>query len=552
MNRLNLNAKAAVLAAFFWALSPGLDAVACTPISAEVIGTADDAEDVYFNGTFIGTFGFVNAGTAAPAPIAIPVGLIQPTGNVVAVLVRNTAPSAVLGSFAITVACASGERTYFSSDDIATVYFDDSNSSPLPLYSGFNWTQPGWVDAGSQMIVPPVAVTAWTWNKPAFNPQTGQPLTQWGRNASGTSFGGSDRIYFRGIFDLTPEAYVPPSFTITKTINSGVPVASQGPVNYTLHICNIGAATNDPVIIRDDLPGGYMSSPSSFNGPPAYPFASSGSDPLVFTFADGFAGYGACYDITYTITAPWFDSSGPCTLSNIASVEFQSVTHDSATATANTVNSCGTATPTRTPTRSFTQSATPTTTPTRSATLTATPLPGTPTHTPTLSPFLTPTSTPTWSASPTLTATVTASATATPSPSFSPSPTLTATRTATATFTAYISPTITPTFSISPTRYVAGVAVEFHGFYPNPFDKEGSVYFSLRADAEVNMNIYNVAGEIIHKRSVALAAGKQILVWKGENQDGGRCASGVYVIHVKVTNIFNESGEFWTHAVIAR
>ena len=105
---------------------------------------------------------------------------------------------------------------------------------------------------------------------------------------------------------------------------------------------------------------------------------------------------------------------------------------------------------------------------------------------------------------------------------------------------------------MSPTRYAPGQAVEYHGFYPNPFDKEGSVYFSLRADAEVSMDIYNVAGEIIHRRVVSLAAGKQILVWKGENQDGGRCASGVYVIHVKVVNVFNERGEFWPHAVIAR
>ncbi len=183
--------------------------------------------------------------------------------------------------------------------------------------------------------------------------------------------------------------------------------------------------------------------------------------------------------------------------------------------------------PTQLPTGSVTQSATQSPTATQTATLQPS---GSATHTATASPIYSPTATPTYSA--TATASVTRSATLTATP--------------------YLSPTITPTFSVSPTRYIPGVAIEFHGFYPNPFDKEGSVYFSLRADAEVNMNIYNVAGEIIHKRSVSLAAGKQILVWKGENQDGGRCASGVYVLHVKATNIFNESGEFWSHAVIAR
>ena len=90
------------------------------------------------------------------------------------------------------------------------------------------------------------------------------------------------------------------------------------------------------------------------------------------------------------------------------------------------------------------------------------------------------------------------------------------------------------------------------GIYPNPMVDECKIYFLMRSPAEVLIDVYNVAGEIIVHRAANLARGVNIQVWKGENEAGGRCASGVYLVSVKALNAAGEHDEFWASVAIAR
>ena len=107
---------------------------------------------------------------------------------------------------------------------------------------------------------------------------------------------------------------------------------------------------------------------------------------------------------------------------------------------------------------------------------------------------------------------------------------------------------MSPTYTLTPVMKL----IELKGLYPNPITEEGKIYFGLRNAADVVMTAYNVAGEIILRRSVALPAGVNIQVWDGRNDAGGRCASGVYLIKVRAQNANGEHDEFWATLAIAR
>ena len=93
----------------------------------------------------------------------------------------------------------------------------------------------------------------------------------------------------------------------------------------------------------------------------------------------------------------------------------------------------------------------------------------------------------------------------------------------------------------------------FRGFYPNPFVDQVKMFFTLRVPATISATVYNVAGEIVHQQSQAFdKAGKSTMAWLGENSQGGRCASGVYLIHIRGEGSDNSRDHFWGHVVISR
>jgi hypothetical protein len=149
--------------------------------------------------------------------------------------------------------------------------------------------------------------------------------------------------------------------------------------------------------------------------------------------------------------------------------------------------------------------------------------------------------------------------TRTPTPSPTASQTYSATRTVTVTATQSPSFTETPSFTVSPTRspttdrfYAQDSLIKVRGLYPNPFSDKLRVYYTLRVDAAVKMSVYNVAGEPIWSTQLAGKAGKNEVVWAGENEGGGRCASGAYVLRLEARGIDGTEDGFWERAAIQR
>lgn len=67
------------------------------------------------------------------------------------------------------------------------------------------------------------------------------------------------------------------------------------------------------------------------------------------------------------------------------------------------------------------------------------------------------------------------------------------------------------------------------GNYPNPFNPETTIRFSLEAPSEVQIEIYNVKGlRVIRLIDERLEAGHHNRVWNGVNEAGKRQASGIY------------------------
>lgn len=171
-----------------------------------------------------------------------------------------------------------------------------------------------------------------------------------------------------------------------------------------------------------------------------------------------------------------------------------------------------------------------------------------------------PTRTPSATRTTTPTMTVTSSNTLTPSPTLSRSPTATFTDSPTITVSPTISPThsITPTHSISPTitqtftPFLHKGLLDYRAIYPTPFSERATIVYALGEDSELRLGIYNVAGELMISRREKQLRGMRSLEWKGENESGGRCASGIYLIHLEAMSNAGQNESFWATAVIAR
>jgi hypothetical protein len=119
--------------------------------------------------------------------------------------------------------------------------------------------------------------------------------------------------------------------------------------------------------------------------------------------------------------------------------------------------------------------------------------------------------------------------------------------------TPFVSATLTPTASQTrDTFYTQANLILIQGFYPNPFKTTLQIYYTLRVDAQVRVAVYDVAGEAVTELRQAGLAGVNLLSWQGDNQFGGRCASGIYVLHALAQGNDGSSGQFWGTVAIAR
>ncbi len=77
--------------------------------------------------------------------------------------------------------------------------------------------------------------------------------------------------------------------------------------------------------------------------------------------------------------------------------------------------------------------------------------------------------------------------------------------------------------------YCANYTVKLHGNFPNPFNPETRIEFSLAKDEVVNLSIYNIKGQKIKTfKERYFSKGDNSVIWNGTDGDSNPCSSGVY------------------------
>ncbi len=73
--------------------------------------------------------------------------------------------------------------------------------------------------------------------------------------------------------------------------------------------------------------------------------------------------------------------------------------------------------------------------------------------------------------------------------------------------------------------------------YPNPFNPETNIYYSIQQNGFVNICVYNAKGQKIKTLVNTInKAGKHNVVWNGKDEQGRNVASGIYFYRMKTAN----------------
>ncbi len=73
--------------------------------------------------------------------------------------------------------------------------------------------------------------------------------------------------------------------------------------------------------------------------------------------------------------------------------------------------------------------------------------------------------------------------------------------------------------------------------YPNPFNPQTIISFSLPQDSQIVLEIYNLKGQLVNRlANDTYAKGNHQVVWNGINQDKQEVASGVYLYKLQTGN----------------
>ncbi|NQV18258.1 MAG: T9SS type A sorting domain-containing protein, partial [Armatimonadetes bacterium] len=79
--------------------------------------------------------------------------------------------------------------------------------------------------------------------------------------------------------------------------------------------------------------------------------------------------------------------------------------------------------------------------------------------------------------------------------------------------------------------------VVLHGNYPNPFNPETKISFSLPQDQEIELTVYNLKGQKVRTLYTGItSSGEQSLVWNGKDDDGKSVGSGLYFYKLRTEN----------------
>jgi len=81
------------------------------------------------------------------------------------------------------------------------------------------------------------------------------------------------------------------------------------------------------------------------------------------------------------------------------------------------------------------------------------------------------------------------------------------------------------------------------GNYPNPFNPETSIAFSLAENTRVRLEIFNIRGQKVKTLlDEEMAQGEHSVIWRGETDRGGNSGSGVYFYRM-TTDDYTETGK---------
>jgi len=79
--------------------------------------------------------------------------------------------------------------------------------------------------------------------------------------------------------------------------------------------------------------------------------------------------------------------------------------------------------------------------------------------------------------------------------------------------------------------------VILHQNYPNPFNPTTMICYSLKENAKVSINIYNIKGQKVKQLvSERFPAGQHSVVWNGTDNNGKSVSSGIYFYQLKTEN----------------
>jgi hypothetical protein len=73
--------------------------------------------------------------------------------------------------------------------------------------------------------------------------------------------------------------------------------------------------------------------------------------------------------------------------------------------------------------------------------------------------------------------------------------------------------------------------------YPNPFNPQTSISYSLKQAGPVKIEIFNVKGQLVRTLvNTTKKAGKYNAVWFGQNDSGSKVGSGIYFYKMQTTD----------------
>jgi flagellar hook assembly protein FlgD len=73
--------------------------------------------------------------------------------------------------------------------------------------------------------------------------------------------------------------------------------------------------------------------------------------------------------------------------------------------------------------------------------------------------------------------------------------------------------------------------------YPNPFNPQTTIYYTLPEPGRVQLEIFNVGGALIRTLvDETQAAGERLKIWDGRDDHGRAASSGVYFYRLRTGN----------------